>query len=115
MMLGRGIGISEDKLRHLGDDPLPDGVYSEAEAAVVHYAQRSTKMLRIDDRTFQALTKHFSVEQIIEICFNVGLAQITTRFNATFLPEVDQYIVEANQKADEAVGVCPIHYPSMPT
>ena len=29
-MLGRGIGISDEKLQHLGDDPLPDGVYSEA-------------------------------------------------------------------------------------
>jgi hypothetical protein len=50
-MLGRGIGISEEKLLHLGDDPLPDGVYSEAEAAIVRYAQRSTKVLSIDDTT----------------------------------------------------------------
>jgi hypothetical protein len=48
-MLGRGIGISEEKLRHLGDDPLPDGVYSDAEAAIFRYAQRSTKTLHIDD------------------------------------------------------------------
>jgi len=70
MMLGRGIGISEAKLRHLGDDPLPEGVYSEPEAAIIRYAQRSTKMLRIDDPTYQALAKHFSVPQIIEICLN---------------------------------------------
>ena len=61
----------------MGDDPLPDGVYSEAEAAIVRYAQRSTKMLSIDNTTYQALAKHFSVQQIIEICLNVGLAQIT--------------------------------------
>jgi alkylhydroperoxidase family enzyme len=87
-MLGRGIGISEEKLRHMGDDPLPDGVYSEAEAAIVRYAQRSTKMLSIDNTTY-ALAKHFSVQQIIEVCLNVGLAQITNRFNATFLSDVD--------------------------
>jgi alkylhydroperoxidase family enzyme len=114
-MLGRGIGISDEKLRHLGDDPLPDGVYSEAEAAIVRYAQRSTKMLRIDDTTYQALTKHFSVQQIIEICLNVGLAQITNRFNATFLSDVDDYILEANKRADGLAGACPIHYPPMPT
>ena len=34
-MLGRGIGISDEKLAHLGDDPLPNGVYSEAEAAII--------------------------------------------------------------------------------
>ena len=98
-MLGRGIGISEEKLQHLGDNPLPEGVYTDVEAAIIRYAQKSTKMLPIDDSTYQALAKHFSVQQIIEICLNVGLAQITNRFNATFLTEVDDYIVDANEKA----------------
>jgi alkylhydroperoxidase family enzyme len=110
-MLGRGIGISEEKLRHLGDDPLPDGVYSDAEAAIVRYAQRSTKTLHIDDATYQALAKHFSVQQMIEICLNVGLAQMTNRFNATFLSDVDDYILEANENADRAA--CLIHHPPM--
>ncbi len=113
-MLGRGIGISGEKLRHLGDDPLPDGVYSDAEAAVVRYAQQSTKAIRIDNATYQALARHFTVQQMIEICLNVGLAQINNRFTATFLPEVDDYISEANEKADHAPGACPIHYPTMP-
>jgi alkylhydroperoxidase family enzyme len=113
-MLGRGIGISDEKLRHLGDDPLPGGVYSEAEAAIVRYAQRSTKMMSIDDTTYQALAKHFSVQQIIEICLNVGLAQMTNRFNATFLSDVDDYILEANKSAGGAAGDCPIHHPPMP-
>jgi hypothetical protein len=34
-------------------------------------------MLNIDNTTYQALAKNFSVQQIIEICLNVGLAQIT--------------------------------------
>jgi alkylhydroperoxidase family enzyme len=110
-MLGRSIGISEEKLRHLGDDPLPEAVYSEAEAAVVRYAQKSTKMQTIDEVTYRALTKHFSVQQIIEICLNVGLAQITNRFNATFLSDVDDYILEANESAGRAAGACPIHNP----
>ena len=114
-MLGRSIGVSEEKLRHLGDDPLPDGVYSEGEAAIVRYAQRSTKMLSIDDTIYQALTKHFSVQQIIEICLNVGLAQMTNRFNATFLSDVDDYILEANKRAGDAAWACPSHYPPMPT
>lgn len=113
-MLGRSIGIGEEKLAHLGDDPLPDGVYSEAEAAIIRYAQKATKMLAIDDATYQALARHFSVQQIIEICLNVGLAQITNRFNATFLPEVDDAILEANARADSAPGACPISYPPRP-
>ena len=57
-MLGRGIGISDEKLQHLGDDPLPDGVYSGAEAAIVRYAQRSTKTARPDCR--RSSTAHHS-------------------------------------------------------
>ena len=109
-MLGRSIGISEEKLRHLGDDPLPDGIYSET--AIVRYAQRSTRMLSIDEATYLALTKQFSVEQIIEICLNVGLAQITNRFNTTFLTDVDDYILEAYEKAGRAAAACPIHDPA---
>jgi alkylhydroperoxidase family enzyme len=105
MMLGRGIGIPEEKLQHLGDDPLPEGVYSPAEAAVVRYAQKSTRAQRIDDATYAALAEHFSVEQMIEICLNVGLAQMTYRFNATFLPDVDDYMIEAN--AGHTPLVCP--------
>lgn len=114
-MLGRGIGISEEKLRHLGDDPLPGGVYSEAEAAIVRYAQKATKTLSIDDATYQALAQHFSIQQMIDICLNVGLAQITNRFNATFLTDVDDFIREANEEADRAAGGCSIQYPPMPT
>ncbi|MDQ6773870.1 MAG: hypothetical protein M3024_12925 [Candidatus Dormibacteraeota bacterium] len=113
-MLGRGIGISEEKLAHLGDDPLPHGVYSDAEAAIVRYAQRSTKTLNIDDATYQALATQFSVQQMIEICLNVGLAQVTNRFNATFRPDVDDYILDANEQADRTAGACPLHYPPMP-
>ena len=102
-MLGRSIGIREEKLRHLGDDPLPVGIYDESEAAVIRYAQRCTRMLSIDEATYQALAKHFSVQQMIDICLNVGLAQITNRFNSTFLSDVDDYIAEAN-KASKSAG-----------
>ena|SRR5690349_4560847 len=113
-MLGRSIGISEEKLAHLGDDPLPDGVYSAPEAAVVRYAQRSTRMLHIDEATYQELAKHFSDQQMIAICFLVGVAQLVNRFNATFLPEVDDYILDANAEADSAFRACPLPYPPLP-
>ena len=114
VMLGRGIGINDEKLAHLGDDPLPDGVYSEPEAALVRYAQKSTRMEPIDDTTYGALATQFSVQQMIEICFIVGLAQLVNRFNATFLPKVDDYILDANAEAGGAEAACPISYPPLP-
>ena len=95
MLLGRAAGLSEEKLAHLGDDPLPEGVYEPDEAAIVAYAQRSTRMTVIDDRTYGDLTEHFTTEQIIEICFTVGLSNMINRFHATFLTELDPDTQEA--------------------
>jgi hypothetical protein len=36
------------------------------------------------------------------------------RFNAAFLSDVDDYILEANKRSNGAAGACPIHYPSTP-
>jgi alkylhydroperoxidase family enzyme len=113
-MLGRSIGLTYEKLRHLGDDPLPHGVYSPAEAAVIKYAQRSTRGLAIDASTYRALAEHFSAPQIIDICLNVGLSQITNRFNATFLPDVDEIFMTSNQAAYANMAGPPLEYPPKP-
>jgi alkylhydroperoxidase family enzyme len=113
-MLGRSIGISDEKIAHLADDSLPDGLYSEPEAAIIRYAQKSTRMEPIDEATYQALEKYFSMQQIIDICLVVGLANMVNRFHATFLTEVDGYILAANEQADHAPGACPIRYPPRP-
>ena len=108
MLLGRAAGLTEDKLAHLGDDPLPEGLYDADEAAIVRYAQRSTRMDVIDDRTYGDLTAHFAPEQIIEICFTVGLSNMINRFHATFLTEVDPQTQEALAPS------CPLSYPPPP-
>ena len=108
MLLGRAAGLTEEKLAHLGDDELPEGLYEPDEAAIVRYAQRSTRMDPIDEATWSALTEHFSREQIIEICFTVGLANTINRFHATFLTEVDP------QTQEVLAPSCPLAYPEVP-
>lgn len=108
MLLGRAAGLTEEKLAHLGDDPLPDGIYAPEEAAIVRYAQRSTRMQVIDDRTYGDLAGYFTVEQLIEICFTVGLSNMINRFHATFLTEVDPTTQQALAPS------CPLSLPDMP-
>jgi alkylhydroperoxidase family enzyme len=108
VLLGRAAGLTEEKLAHLGDDELPEGLYEPAEAAIVRYAQRSTRMQPIDERTYSALTEHFSRDQIIEICFTAGLANTINRFHATFLTEVDP------QTQQVLAPSCPLAYPDVP-
>ncbi len=105
MLLGRAAGLTDEKLSHLGDDPLPDGLYEPDEAAIVRYAQRSTRMDAIDDATYAALREHFDETQIIEICFTVGLSNLINRFHATFLTELDAETQQALAPS------CPLPFP----
>ena len=108
MLLGRAAGLSEEKLAHLGDDPLPEGIYEPAEAAIVRYAQRATRMDPIDEATYDALRRHFEERQIIEICFTVGLSNMINRFHATFLTDLDPATGVA------LAGSCPLSFPPVP-
>lgn len=89
MVLGRSAGLDEEQLRHIGDDPLPDGVYDDLERVIVEYAQRSTRMEPIDDDLYGRLSSHLSQHQLIELCFTVGLSNLVNRFHATFLTDLD--------------------------
>ena len=108
VLLGRAAGLTEEKLAHLGDDQLPEGVYAPDEAAIVRYSQRSTRMEPIDDGTYAALAAHFDTKQIIEICFTVGLSNVVNRFHATFLTDLDPWTLDALGPA------CPLPYPEPP-
>lgn len=108
MLLGRAAGLTERELAHLGDDVLPEGVYTPDRAAIVRYAQRSTRLDVIDDRTYGDLAEHFTQPQMIEICFTVGLSNMINRFHATFLTEVDPDTQQA------LAASCPLAYPDPP-
>src|SRR4051794_2364478 len=109
VLLGRAAGLDEHKLAHLGDDPLPDGLYTDEEAAIIRYSQRSTRMLPIDDGTYAALAAHFDTQELIELCFTVGLSNMVNRFHATFLTGLDPWTLDALGPA------CPLPYPEAPT
>lgn len=108
MLLGRAVEIPEQKLAHLADDPLPDGVYEAEEAAIVRYAQAATRMRPIHDSLYEALTRHFAAPQIVELCFVVGLSNLVNRFHATFLTPLDE-------DTHAALGAsCPLPLPAEP-
>lgn len=108
-MLGRSVGISDEKLAHVMDDPLPEGLFPDDEAAIVRFARASTRMDPIDDDTWGALTQHYDTRQIMEIIFTVGLNQMITRMHAAIRTEVDETTLAA-------VGgdSCPVRLPPVP-
>lgn len=109
-MLGRSAGLTEEQLRHLGEDPLPDGVYTEAEVAIVRYAQTSTFTVAISDELFADLRRSFDLQQILALWAQVGLANMINRFHATFHTEVNQEILDQAAAGDAIAGACPIPF-----
>ena len=101
-------------MRHLVDDPLPEGVYDAAQAAIVRYAQKSTRLEPIDDVTYAALAEHFSTQQIMDICLTVGLSNMVNRFHATFRTDLDAVTLEEVEAGDAIAGSCPIPRPQAP-
>jgi alkylhydroperoxidase family enzyme len=88
-VLGRNAGLSGAQIRHVGDDDPPEGLYDEASMALLRYVRASARMDRIDDELYARLEASFSRAQIMELCFEVGLAGTVNRFHATFLTDLD--------------------------
>ena len=101
-------------MRHVADYQLPEGVYDAAEAAIVRYAQKSTRLEPIDKATYAALERHFSKPQIIDICLTVGLSNMVNRFHATFLTDLDEATTAEVEAGDRLAGSCPIPRPRPP-
>lgn len=109
-MLGRSVGITEEQLAHLGDDPLPEGLYSPSEAAIIRYARKSTLEIKIDDATYGELEKYFTRPQIIDICLIVGQSNVVNRFHATFRTDVDDATM--HQIHEHESGALPLALPA---
>ena len=108
MLLGRSAGLTEAQIAHLGDDPLPDGVYTDDEAAIVRYAQASHRRQPVSDEIYDDLRRHFTEEEIIDLCFVIGLSNLVNGFHATFLTDLDE-------RTTDAVGPnCPLPVPPQP-
>jgi alkylhydroperoxidase family enzyme len=107
--LGRSVGLSDEQMSHLLDDPLPEGLFSPEEAAIVRYSQASTAMRPITDELYDELALHFDTKRILELWATVGLSNQVNRFHATFLTDVDDTIMAA-------LGPnCPLPIPARPT
>jgi hypothetical protein len=83
-------------------------VYEPDEAAIVAYAQASTRMEPITDALYAELLEHLDERQIIELCFTVGMSNMINRFHATFHTDVDD-------DTEAMLGaVCPVPAPVNP-
>jgi len=89
--LGRSAGLNEAQLAAVSDSTaISTEVFSPIEQVVVDYARRLTRPQPIDDDLYAELARHFTLEQIMELCFTVGIASTVNRFHATFHTPLDE-------------------------
>jgi AhpD family alkylhydroperoxidase len=79
-------GISEQEIEWLQTEQ--DQNFPEAERAAVRYARELTQMAAADESR-DALSEHYSGEQIVELTLVIGIANLNNRFNngLNILPE----------------------------
>jgi hypothetical protein len=104
---GRVAGISDGQLAALTADPLPPNLFTESEAALVRFAQVSTRDITVPQDLYDELASHFTTQQLMEVVFLVGMSNLVNRFHATFLTDVDDATLE-----ELATHACPVSYPA---
>ena len=93
---------------NLLSDPLPEGMFSPAEEAIIVFARTSTWMQPITDEIYKNLQEHFNEQQIVEISWTVGLDQLVSRFHATVQTDLDA-------STTDQLTSCPVTLPPAPS
>lgn len=72
--LAKAGGVSEEGMKTLGEkevDGVKEGGLSEKQWAVVRYTDSMTRNVKVDDKVFAELKKHFSDQEVVEITTTV--------------------------------------------
>jgi len=86
--VARKIGITEDQLQAINSYESST-LFTPLEKLVLKYAEELTKTVKTSDELMNELKKHLSEEQLVELNITVGTANLTNRFNMSFLTDKD--------------------------
>jgi alkylhydroperoxidase family enzyme len=87
-MLGRSIGLSDDEIGWMSDG-ANSPLFDATDRLVLRYAEVLTRENRVDDALYGELAAAFPREEVVELCFTVGLAALVNRVHATFRTDLD--------------------------
>jgi alkylhydroperoxidase family enzyme len=103
------VGLSEAKLRGLADPEPSADVFSPVERTVVTYSRRLTTGVPIDDDLYAELRRHFTLQELMELCLTIGISNVVNRFHATFHTPLD------DQTREQVTPHSPLPLPEEPT
>jgi uncharacterized peroxidase-related enzyme len=80
-------GVTSEEISNVRSEH--DAAFSAAEQAAIAYARSLTRTANASDAAREALSEHFSSEQIVEITLVIAMSNFTNRFNngLNILPE----------------------------
>jgi len=71
VVVGRGVGLTDDDVQRVADGPDADG-WTPAEVAALRATDELHDRSTITDATWAALTEHFTDQQVLDLVFLVG-------------------------------------------
>ena len=86
--VARKIGITEEQLQAINDHESSP-LFTNLEKLVMKYAEELTKTVKSSEDLMKELKKHLSEEQLVELNLTVGTANLTNRFNMSFMTDRD--------------------------
>jgi 4-carboxymuconolactone decarboxylase len=84
--VSRWVGMPEEKLAEL-EVGSSSPVFSEIEKLVLRFTEETVLQRKVSDKTFAAISKHFSHEALVELAIAAGCYMMVSIFLNTF--EVD--------------------------
>ena len=86
--VARKLGVTEEQIQALNNYESSN-LFTPLEKLALKYAEELTKTAKSSDGLVQELKKHLSEEQLVELNVTIGTANLTNRFNMSFLTDLD--------------------------
>jgi uncharacterized peroxidase-related enzyme len=86
--VARKIGITDQQLQDIQNYESSTS-FSALEKLVLKYTEELTRTAKSSDSVVQELKNHLSEEQLVELNLTVGTANLTNRFNMSFMTDPD--------------------------
>ena len=86
--VARKIGVTEQQLQEINSYES-SSLFTPLEKLVLKYAEELTRTVKSSETLIQELRKHLSDEQLVELNLTVGTANLTNRFNMSFMTDLD--------------------------
>ena len=64
-------------------------LFNDTDKLVMRYAEVLTRTCKVSDELYRQLEARFTRDELVELCFLVGLAALVNRVHATFATDVD--------------------------